>query len=266
MIIDCHTHAFPDELAPRAIASLVAKGGIQPFCDGTAKDLIRSLDQNGIDKAVVLSIATKATQETNVNNFAISLLKSDRLIPLGSVFPGSETALSEIERLHKAGVKGIKLHPEYQDFYMEDEIMFPIYEKCAELGMIMHFHCGGDVAYEPPYHASPKVIEYVASTFPDTKIICAHMGGYELWNEFACTVKPHKNLYIDTSMTNTVAKINNKTALKLFEIHGVEKFLFGSDSPWERQCDSLEKLYSYGLSEKETKMILGENAKRLYNL
>ena len=129
MVIDFHTHAFPDALADRAVAHLYELGGMPPKNDGKISGLISSMDADGVDKCVVLSIATKPKQETNVNNFAISLLENPRTIPFGSVFPGSETALSEIERLCAAGVKGIKMHPEYQDFYIDEDRVKPIYKK-----------------------------------------------------------------------------------------------------------------------------------------
>ena len=67
-------------------------------------------------------------------------------------------------------------------------------------------------------------------------------------------------------MTNTVDILDNDTAKRIFEIHGFDKFLFGSDTPWERECKSLEKLYSYGFSDEVNKMILGENAKKLLEM
>ena len=266
MIIDFHTHAFPDALAPRAIQSLSIGGGVEAFTDGTANGIIKVMDENSVDKAVVLNIATKPKQEANVNSFAISLLENPRFVPLGSVFPGSENALYEIDRLHEAGIKGIKLHPEYQDFFIDDKVAFPIYKACAKHGMFVHFHCGGDVAYSAPFHAEPHNIENTVSMFPETTFIAAHMGGYGLWERFADTVKAHDNLYIDTSMTNTVDILDNDTAKRIFEIHGFDKFLFGSDTPWERECKSLEKLYSYGFSDEVNKMILGENAKKLLEM
>ncbi len=266
MVIDFHTHAFPDTLADRAVSHLYELGGMPPKNDGKISGLIHSMDEDGVDKCVVLSIATKPGQETNVNNFAISLLENSRIIPFGSVYPGSDTALSEIERLHKAGVKGIKMHPEYQDFYIDEDRVKEIYKKCGELGMIVLLHCGGDVAYRPPYHGTPELIEKVVSEFCDTTFVCAHMGGYDLWRDFADRVKPHKNMYIDTSMTNTEAILDNEIGHRIFETHGFDKFLFGSDSPWERHYKSMEKLFSYGFSDEINKKILGENAVKLLGL
>ena len=266
MIIDFHTHAFPDALAEKAIPLLAKKGNITAHGLGTVSDLVAKMDEDGIDKSVVLSIATKPEQETNVNNFAISLLGNDRIIPFGSVYPGSGTAMTELERLKNAGIKGIKLHPEYQQFYIDSENAIEVFNKCAELDLIVLLHCGGDVAFDPPVHADPERIERIARLCPDTTFVCAHMGGYNMWQEFSQKVTAHSNLYIDTSMTGTVAILDTETARLIIDIHGVDKFLFGSDMPWERQYRSVDKLLSFGLSEEENRKIFSENAVKLLRM
>ena len=116
MIIDFHTHAFPDFLAPRAIPTLAENSGLTPYHDGTAAGLIARMDKSGIDRSVVLNIATNAHQELSVNRFAVSLLENERLIPFGSVFPGSDTWEQTLDFLAKNGIRGIKLHPDFQQF------------------------------------------------------------------------------------------------------------------------------------------------------
>ncbi len=266
MIIDFHTHAFPDALAEKAIPLLEKNGNISSCGNGTVSSLVQKMDEDGIDVSVVLSIATKPEQETNVNNFAISLADNKRLVPFGSVFPGSKTAIGELERLKKAGIKGIKLHPEYQQFFIDDENASQIYNKCAELSMIVLLHCGKDVAFGAPVHADPERIEKIAGMFPDTTFVCAHMGGYNMWQEFSETVLPHDNLYIDTSMIGTVANLDTQTARRIIDIHGTEKFLFGSDMPWERPGRTVEKILSFGLSEQDNQRIFYKHAIKLLNL
>ena len=136
MIIDMHTHCFPDPLAKKAMPMLAMRSGNPcPAFDGTTSGLKESVLSGGADRAAVLNIATNAHQQTKVNDFAISLLGDDVLIPFGSVHFESPDALSELDRLHDAGIKGIKLHPDYQGFFADDERMFPIYEKIGSLGL-----------------------------------------------------------------------------------------------------------------------------------
>lgn len=266
MIIDFHSHAFPDTLAERAIASLSQTGGISPYAKGKVADLIEIMDVDNVDISVVLNIATKLTQETNVNNFAISLLDNPRIIPFGSVYPASETSLSEVQRLHKAGIKGIKFHPEYQWFDVMDERVFPTYEKCGELSMIVTFHAGGDVGFKPPFHSDPERLNRLCDMFPKTTFVFAHMGGYDMWKEGAETYKYHNNMYLDTSIINTVAIIENVLAKRIIDNVGVDHILFGSDMPWAKPSHSMEKLEMLGLSDDELEKIYSKNAKRILNI
>lgn len=266
MLIDFHTHAFPERIAERAIMSLAEKGSIKPYTMGRVEELVEKMDEDGVDISVVLSIATKPEQETNVNNFAISLLDNPRIIPFGSVYPASETSLAEIERLHAAGIKGIKFHPEYQWFDVMDERVFPTYEKCGELGMIVTFHAGGDVGFKAPFHSDPKRLNALCDMFPKTTFVFAHMGGYDMWDEGANTYKYHDNMYLDTSIINTVAIINNNTAKQIIDNVGVNHILFGSDMPWARASHSKAKLEMLGLCDVDLQKIYSGNAKRIFNI
>lgn len=266
MLIDFHTHAFPERIAERAIGSLSEKGGITPYADGRVSQLIEKMDEDNVDISVVLNIATKPEQQTNVNNFAISLIDNPRIIPFGSVYPASETSLSEIVRLHEAGIKGIKFHPEYQWFDVMDARVFPTYELCGELGMIVTFHAGGDVGFKAPFHSDPERLNKLCGLFPKTTFVFAHMGGYDMWDEGADTYKYHDNMYLDTSIINTVAIIKNDTAKRIIHNVGADHILFGSDMPWARASHSKAKLEVLGLSEDELEKIYYKNAKKLLNI
>lgn len=266
MVIDFHTHAFPDFLAPKAIDSLCKSSPLTPFRDGTVSSLISLMDVYGIDKSAVLSIAAKPKQEESVNSFAISLSENPRIIPFGSVFPGSETWEEQLERISSAGIKGIKLHPEYQNFFLDSADALKIYKKCGKLGLAVSFHSGEDESYKPPFHTSPEMINKICRLAPDTKFIAAHFGGYNTWTETAEKLEPSENLWLDTSMSRTKNKISAETALRIIEKIGVPHILLGSDSPWEKQCDSIDGIKRLGLSDSETNMILGENASKLLNM
>ena len=151
MLIDFHAHAFLDKLAANAVSSLAARAHFTPFCDGTVDGTARLMREQGVDRFAVLNIAVSPKTERHVNDFAISLLdRGDTVLPFGSVHPSSPDAFSELERLKNAGVCGIKFHNEYQNFFVDDEIAFPVYERCAELGFIMLFHGGADRGFSPP--------------------------------------------------------------------------------------------------------------------
>ena len=132
MIIDFHTHAFPEKIAEKAIEKLsFASGGLIPQTNGTVSGLKALMKKDGVDKSVALGIATNEKQQTAVNDF-IKSQECEEIIPFGSVYPHAESALEELERIHSMGIKGIKLHPEYQQFFVDDEKMKPIYKKISQ--------------------------------------------------------------------------------------------------------------------------------------
>lgn len=266
MIIDFHTHAFPDKLAPRAIPVLAESSGLTPYHDGTASELEKLMDKCGIDKSVVLSIATKPSQENSVNNFAISLLENPRLIPFGSVYPGSETWREQLEYLKDSGIKGIKLHPEYQGFDLDCPDALAIYKYCGELSLAVLFHAGKDEAYTNPIHTGSERINRVCDLFPETTFVAAHLGGYDMWGDTANNLEYHDNLYLDCAMTRTSAVIDNSDALRIVEKMGAEHILLGSDSPWESPRDSIEGVRSLGLSNEEQSLVFYRNAERILNI
>lgn len=264
MIIDFHVHAFPDALAAKALPLLSkCSGGVKPNYDATISGLESYLAKNNVDYAVVLNIATNPHQEKKVNDFAISLLEKKNIIPFGSVHPDSLNALSELERLAKAGIRGIKLHPDYQHFFVDDEKMFPIYKKIAELGFITVFHAGVDIGYPKPVHCTPERLLRVLDLFDDAPVVAAHFGGWLLWDsvlEDLCGTK----VYLDTAFSS--GKMPPDYAKELIKAHGADKVLLGSDMPWSDTLDEVRFVQSLDLSAEDEEKILSNNAKRLLNI
>lgn len=264
MIIDFHVHAFPDALAAKALPLLSkCSGGVKPNYDATISGLESYLAKNNVDYAVVLNIATNPHQEKKVNDFAISLLEKKNIIPFGSVHPDSPNALSELERLAKAGIRGIKLHPDYQHFFVDDEKMFPIYKKIAEFGFITVFHAGVDIGYPKPVHCTPERLLRVLDLFDDAPVVAAHFGGWLLWDsvlEDLCGTK----VYLDTAFSS--GKMPPDYAKELIKAHGADKVLLGSDMPWSDTLGEVRFVQSLDLSAEDEEKILSNNAKRLLNI
>lgn len=264
MIIDFHTHCFPDKLAAGAVEVLRLRSGIvRPFHGASASELAVFQKSRGADYSVVLNIATNPKQQTNVNTFAVSQLEIDGLIPFGSVHPDSENAFEELERLHEAGIKGIKLHPDYQGFYADEERMRPLYRKIASLGMITVFHCGVDMGYPFPVHCDAKRLSSVLDCFDGAPVVAAHMGGCFDWDS---TVKYlcGKNVYLDTAYC--VGTLPPAAANRIIDAHGADKILFATDSPWNDPEQGIELVKCFGLSESEEKAVLGGNARKLLGI
>lgn len=264
MIIDFHVHAFPDVLAKKALPLLSkCSGGIEPHYDATIGGLEHYLSDNDVDCAVVLNIATNPHQEKKVNDFAISLLEKKNLIPFGSVHPDSPNALSELDRLAKAGIRGVKLHPDYQHFFVDDEKMFPIYQRIAELDLITVFHAGVDIGYPTPVHCTPERLLRVLNLFGDTPVVAAHFGGWLLWEsvlEVLCGTK----VYLDTAFSS--GKMPPDYAKQIIKVHGADRILLGSDMPWSSTQDEVRFIQSLDLPADEEMKILSINAKRLLNI
>ena len=263
MLIDFHTHAFPDAIAPRAMQTLsYAAGGLKPQTEGTVASLKEQLKKDGVDMAVVLSIATNPAQQKKVNDFAIGVNEDSMLFAFGSVHPDAPDALEELDRLHDAGIKGIKFHPEYQGFYADDEKMKPIYQKISRLGLITLFHAGQDIGFLPPYHAMPEHL-LGALKWLDSPVVAAHWGGMSCHQEVIDKLCG-ENLYFDLSFGYGV--IPKKQAQLILDKHTPDRLLFGSDLPWHRPAWEKRLLDTLDLSDSDRDKICYQNARKLLGI
>ena len=263
MLIDFHTHAFPEKIAARAIAKLAhSAGGLQPQTDGTLASLKEEMAKDGVSMAVVHSIATNPGQQTKVNDYAIEMDRDPAIIAFGSVHPDAPNALEELERLKEAGIRGIKLHPEYQQFYADDEKMKPIYRKISQLGLITLFHAGQDYGFPAPYHGMPHQIRTALGWF-DSPVVAAHWGGMGCGSDVLAQLCG-EHIYFDLSMGYFA--MPKHMAQSIIDAHGCGKLLFGSDMPWHRPAWELRLLDSLDISMEDKEKIFCQNAMRLLNL
>lgn len=263
MLIDFHTHAFPERIAARAIGKLSHDaGGLAPQTDGTLSSLKEQMLTDGVDISVVHSIATSPKQQHNVNNFAMEIDKDDGIVAFGSVHPDAPDALEELERIHAAGLKGVKFHPEYQQFYADDEKMKPIYKKISSLGLVTLFHAGHDYGFPPPYHAMPEHLLRALKWF-DSPVVAAHWGGFGCGEQVLSRLCG-ENLWFDLSFG--YSSMPKSRAQAIIDRHGPDKLLFGSDMPWHRPVWELRLLKTLDLSDADLQKILCVNAEKLLGL
>ena len=263
MLIDFHTHAFPERIASRAVEKLSHDaGGLTPQTDGTLASLKDEMRKDGVDISVVHAIATNPRQQTNVNNFAMEINLDPAFVAFGSIHPDAPDALEELERIHAAGLKGVKLHPEYQQFYADDERMKPVYRKISRLGLITMFHAGHDYGFPPPYHGMPDQL-LGALKWLDTPVVAAHWGGLCCGQEVLQKLCG-REIYLDLSYGyGTMAK---PMAQKLLDAHSPDRLLFASDMPWHRPAWELQLIRSLDISEEDRKKIYCRNAMALLGL
>lgn len=263
MIIDFHTHCFPDKIAKKAMMQLSAAANFLHFhTDGTVGGLQGSMEMAGIQRSVIAHIATKPAQTPAVNRWAAEV-NSDSIISFGSIHPEYPAWKDEVAFMADAGIRGIKFHPDYQDFTVDEKRIYPLYEAVANAGLVMLFHAGLDLGYPPPYKCMPDKLKNVIADFPGALIVAAHMGAYNYWSEVEEYLLG-KQLYFDTSYCTIGMAPEHLT--RLIKLHGVSKVLFGSDSPWAAQGQEVEKIRALGLDAAETEAILGGNAARLLGL
>lgn len=268
MRIDFHSHCFPDALAPRAMAKLKQNcahdAAISPHTDGTAADTERLLRAAGIDRAVVCNIATNQKQEQNVNSFAIALTKSDFFIPLGSLHPDSTAWESELDRLAAAGIKGIKLHPDYVGIPFTDPRFDRMLSLLEERGFFVVIHAGVDPLSPDFVHAPPEMIAAVHRRHPHLTLVAAHMGGYRR----AAEVLKHlcgTGVYLDTSLS--VRRESEATLLwRLLHDHDPHRLLFATDTPWSNPKKEVAFVANAGLPVAIQEQIFYKNAQRLLKI
>lgn len=264
MLIDFHTHAFPEKLASRAIASLSYEaGGLDPQTDGTVASLKEQMRLDGVDISVVHSIATNPRQQHKVNDFAIETDRDPAIVAFGSVHPDAPDALEELERIKAAGLKGVKLHPEYQCFYADDEKMKPIYQTISRLGLIVLFHAGHDYGFAPPYHCMPRHL-LGALKWLDTPVVAAHWGGVGCGAEVLETLCGREGLFFDLSFGYSM--MPKSIARQILDKHGPDRLLFASDMPWHRPSWELRLLNSLDISDADREKICFRNAQKLLDL
>ena len=263
MLIDFHTHCFPDAIASKAVLKLsYASGGLNPHTNGTLCDLKRAMKDNDVDISVVLSIATNEKQQKNVNDFAARLNSLDGIIAFGSVYPRADDALEELERICALGLRGVKLHPDYQHFSVDDEKMRPIYKKISDLGLITVFHAGFDYGFPPPYGATPQKMAKALNWF-DAPVVAAHWGGLSCGDDVLAHLAG-RDIYFDISFGyGTMPKFY---AEKILEKHGTDRILFGTDTPWHSADMEMRLLNTLNLCENDLDKIKYKNAKNLLNI
>ncbi len=261
-IIDAHTHIFPAKIAEKAtgaISEFYMDWKMAHLAD--ADELLEAGRAAGVEKYLVFSTATVEKQVASINDFiAAEAQKHPEFLPVGTMHADFADYEAEIERIAKMGMKGIKLHPDFQKFNFDDERMLPVYELLAKKGMFVITH-SGDYRYG---YSHPERVARIAEKFKNLKVIAAHCGGWSQWKE-ARESLALPNVYVDTSSTMGFTKEDNiiPETIKAF---GENKIFFGTDFPmWDHKSE-LERLASFGLKDSVMEKILYKNFAEFYGL
>lgn len=276
MIIDIHTHTFPDKIADSAIAHMekdIVKGqGFEVKCARipTLKGLSESTKKAGMDLSVVCPVATNTRQPEKINRLSAELnerMDETKVFHFGAVHPDCENYKKIIDDIVAMELKGIKLHPDYQNTFFDDEKYMRIVDYAANKGLGIIVHAGEDVGLPDTIHCTPDMVLNLWKHIQPDKLILAHMGGWRLWDEVEEKIIGLP-VYLDTAVVlNRLfpVKLENEQFQRMVKNHGADKILYGTDSPWYNQMQALEDFENSGLSKDNKELILGENANKLFH-
>ena len=263
MKIDFHTHIYPDHVASKTVSAVRERALIDVYTDGTLEGLKRSMEAAGIDLSVVAAVATKPEQVPSIQQW-LTAIRQPGIEPLAAMHPADPLSSAQIKMLRQEGFRGFKLHPDYQDFFVDDPRMFSLYEAVAAEGMFILFHAGVDRGLPHPVHGAPKRLATAHEAVPGLCMVVAHLGGEEAYEETALHLLG-KDLYFDTSFV--LRKMPATYCERFFKEHPADRLVFASDSPWTDQGEELQFLLRLPyLSESDKDKICFSNADRLLGL
>lgn len=282
MIVDLHTHVFPDKIAASTVKKLELLSHTRSFSDGSAAGLKASMARAGVDASLVLPVATNPHQVPHVNDSSArmnDLGPETGIYSLGCIHPDFDGYREELSRIASLGLKGIKLHPEYQGMDFDDPRYLRILDRCGELGLIVISHAGLDIGFPGKDNCSPAMVLRAIRQVGPVKLVLAHMGGWRQWDQVE-ELLWETQVSIDTSYAlGSIAPLDDgfyapeqlplmpeEQFMRMVRKFGAHRVLFGTDSPWDDQAEALKRLRALPLKPWELEAILGGNAQKLLNL
>ena len=269
MIIDFHTHIFPERIAEKTIKLLSEKGNMHPYANGTVDGLVSEMEKAGVDVAVTLPVLTNPQSFESVNRFAKEINeafcdKERRLISFAGIHPRCEDIEGKMAFIKKAGFLGVKIHPDYQDAYITDDGYVRIMECAKEYDLTVVTHSGVDAAYrDRPAKCPPTLALHLIKKVPHRKLVLAHCGANEMFDEVIerlCDA----DVYFDTAAV--LRYISDEHFKKILEAHGADRMLFATDSPWSTIAGDVDRIKSFSLSKETEEKLFCENARLLLGI
>jgi predicted TIM-barrel fold metal-dependent hydrolase len=254
-ILDAHCHIYPGKIAEKATRNVGEFYRLEMHMDGTAEGLIAAGEQYGITDFLVHSVSTTPHQVSAINHFIAAQVQAypGRLIGFGTLHPDSETLEEDVSHLLSLGLQGVKLHPDFQKFAIDSDrsvAMCRLFE--GKLPLLVH---AGDPRYE---FSNPENLLRFMEKLPGLVVIAAHFGGWNNWKRALELLPGTPNLYVDCS--SSLYAMTGAEASAAIEAFGADRVLFGSDYPMWNPGEELARLRSLGLSHREERRILWENA------
>ena len=260
-VIDAHCHIYPDKIASRAVEGTSRFYDVHSHCDGTVSDLLGKGDIAGIDRFVVQSVATTPHQVESINEFIAKTVNDSngRMIGLGTLHPDSTDLAGDVKKIISLGLKGVKLHPDIQQFKIDDYRCLKIYELCEQekLPILMHT---GDSRFD---YSNPNRMLPIMEIYTELTVIGAHLGGWSVWNEAMEKLVGLPNFYVDCS--SCFPFIGTEETKKVISAYGIDRVIFGTDYPMWKPDEELKAFFSLGFTEEENRKILSENVLKIFS-
>jgi len=274
MIVDIHSHDFPDRIAIRAMRGMCRQtdGLLWPAGDGSLANHLDHMALHGIDKATSMPIATKANMFEGLFRRACAIKDGElgervqrMIIPFASVHPLDPDVMRHLDRVAEAGIRGVKFHSYYQNFSLANPAIWPMFRKIAELGLVCICHCGSDVSWRDLKGlCGPEEIFKLLKAVPDLTFVAAHLGGCDGYP--AHSVDPlmeETGCYIDTSSLHRRWHCDEQ--VRVLRAWPTERILFGTDFPWEHYPEAIAWVKSIREPD-DWEALFGGNAQRLFGL
>ena len=269
MIIDFHTHVFPDKIAQSTISALQSNSGTKPNTDGTVQGMLDAMVRANSDICVTLPVLTKASQFDSVLRFACTVNErfndaDKRLISFAGMHPQCEGIDGKMALIKSCGIKGVKIHPDYQNTYIDDKGYIEIIKCAKKYDLIVVTHSGVDDGFKgEPVKCTPDRILKVIEEVGHDKFVLAHYGSHLMWEEVLDKLAG-KNVYFDTAFT--FHEISESLFKAIIYKHGADKVLFATDCPWRDIKDDVAILRSYNLDKETEDKIFYKNALKLLGI
>jgi len=263
LIIDAHVHVYPEAAAVRAIAAVTALGTMRAHADGSLAGQLAAMRRAGIDRALNLPVATDPDKVEAINDWAIDQCRPP-LFSLAAIHPDSPEPLAILRAAQARGLRGVKLHPEYQAFDPGEERLADIWQACEALDFPIVFHSGYDAAFPPPFRSSPAKFAALAQAHPRLRMVLAHCGCLQDWAQVPALLADLPQVAVDLAYSFGVVPPEGLAGL--VRSLGAERVIFGTDSPWRDPVADLAAFRALPLSPGEQERILWRNAAELFAL
>ncbi len=260
-VVDCHCHVYPDKIADKAVESIRSFYDIDMGYDGRTSTLVKEGSKNGVKHFIVFSVATTPKQVQSINSFIADTVEisGGLMTGLGSLHPDSENMEEDYAHLKSLGLKGVKLHPDFQKIAIDDKRCEKIYELCmGEMPVLLHT---GDYRYD---FSNPDRLVRILEKYPALNVIGAHFGGWSVWDEAVDKLSTYPNFYVDCS--SSLYDMTAEKAKNIVRAYGADKVIFGTDFPMWPYDKEFERFFSMELSEDEIRKIFYKNAVKLFGI